>query len=164
MAGLIPFCFFYAYFARDIIKVKWQKSLSVITIVVWIAIAFYYPPKSYWKTKMASLGDTSRWSEYRQTLHSLNGYGKVKAVMGLKPNGDHSLQKSINGKFLSHSWQVYANGPFSIAPLTKYWVNKYGGLKGLSCDLRNNYPLASVPADQYVLDYCEKEVLLRILK
>lgn len=155
--GMISFIFILSYFSKFFFKYI-QKIELYITPFILILLTIIIPPKSFWGNPNPWHGNPpkDKWDRIKDQILKFNAYGKVKAVIGLTPSGDHSLQ-GLGGSMIQHSWQTYVKGPFSISHITGYWTNKYGGLDGYPCKERNNFEIAKDGNHKsFIVDFCDK--------
>jgi hypothetical protein len=57
---------------------------------------------------------------------------------------------------VSHLWQIYGKGPFSVAQVDSYETELYGGLKNIGCDIARRLPEGAPNSKELVLDFCRK--------
>ena len=173
LLGIVPFIFFFSYLAQYTFKSEWDKTKAVY-IVSAALIGFYLfnPNVSmtfFHKTPGFNLTTRpSEWHDLRDEILALDAYGKVDYIFGAQPYWDHSVQMDVHGRGLDHLWQAYAGGPFSIAPITSYSRNFYGGRIGLDCSQASRYSeakMGSSSAKSYGLDFCKKDkIRIRIVE
>lgn len=166
MMGLIPFTFFYCALARDIIPPAWDKRGSFVIAGILLGIFITTPRvrNTYGGTNTVLSGKKYEVA-LRNDLRRLNAYRRVTTVLGLRPIARHLDQKDVFGTSMDFTWQIYVKGPFNMTPITQYKTNLYGGLRGFPCVVRDIYPLADGPAEEFVIDFCDKDnYQLRIFK
>lgn len=156
-AGLVPCLFVFGYLAGQVLPDRFDRVISypvlVVTVVLILGGRLEARPLN---TTIYEGTLTSRWDRIRTRVLELGIQGKVTHIIGARPEGDHSLQQDYFGSSLDHTWQIYTNGPFAVAPITQYFINQYGGRTGLPCEERQLYPLAKDGlGSQYAIDFCE---------
>jgi len=177
LIGIVPFVFFLSYLAEFSVKAQWdEKPIAYLISLFLIGYCLISPravPTLYRISPQLNLPIQPRppvdlrWHDMREQLLKLNAYGKVNYIFGAVPTKDHSWQKDVHGRDIDHTWQVYSGGPFSVASITQYTHNLYGGRTGLSCSDRNEYPIAQnqPAAQEYAVDFCEEgKVFVRVVK
>jgi hypothetical protein len=165
MFGLVPFVFFYSLIAKDVIPRNWDKTGSLAFAVVLILIYICDPgPKRIYGGSVQKLSGHAYQTGLRQDLRRLDAHGRVTAVLGLRPNPRHLDQRTVHGLSMDFTWQIYVKGPFALAPITEYKNNLFGGLRGFPCAAREVYPVATGPAEEFVIDFCDKDrYVMRVL-
>lgn len=168
MAGVASFLFSYAYFSAYATSSYWDRYIGpalIMATLIWQTIPSNYQikkqqPQSVFKRQLAVVHN--RWRTVKRLALEHNAIGKIHFIAGAQPRHDHSVQQDINHGDLSHTWQLYTGGPFSIAPISEYKTNAYGGRVGISCEESRKFPQPSTGRTyhSYIIDFCEKDAVM----
>lgn len=166
MFGLVPFAFFYSLTARNALPRTWDRIGSLGFAAALVLIYLFDPgPKRIYGGSVQKLSGHAYQTGLRQDLRRLDAHGRVTTVLGLRPNPRHLDQRTVHGLSMDFTWQIYVKGPFALAPITEYKKNLFGGLQGFPCAAREVYPAATGPAEEFVIDFCEKDrYVLRVFR